>query len=227
MKRLLNHKWIKYILIVGAIIFVSAIIITAIITNQIQKFSKPYIFNEVTTQMPSCYTVVVLGASVHRNGNMSAILNDRVDRAIELYKFGKVKRFLLSGDHGTVDYDEVNTMKNYLIQKGIDSTDIFLDHAGFDTYSSMARAKEVFKIDSLYIVSQNYHLYRAVYIARKMGLTAYGFTADKRKYGGIIKYTFREWFANVKSWFWLKTNHKPIFLGEQIPITGDSKMSWD
>ena len=197
------------------------------ITIHIKNFAKPYIFDSKSIDKPACYTAIVLGASVHRNGNLSSILSDRVDGALELYNSGKIKRFLLSGDHGQTDYDEVNTMKNYLIKEGVDSADIFLDHAGFDTYSSMVRAKEVFKVDSLYIVTQQYHLYRAVYIARKIGLNAYGYVADKREYNAIVKYTLREWLANVKSWIWVNTNHKPIFLGDQIPINGDSKASWD
>jgi SanA protein len=227
MKKFFKHKWVKYAIIVGAIFIVCTTILTSIVTSHIQKFSKSYIFSDTTTQMPNCYTVMVLGASVHRNGEMSLILSDRVDRAIDLYKLGKAKRFLLSGDHGRNDYDEVNSMKNYLLKHGIDSNDIFLDHAGFDTYSSMIRAKEIFNVDSLYIVSQNYHLYRAVYIARQIGLNAFGFTADQREYGGIVKFTVREWFANVKSWIWLKTNHQPTYLGYKIPITGNSRASWD
>jgi SanA protein len=227
MKQILKHKWVKHSVWVGAALLFCATLITIIVTTHIQKFSRPYIYSDTTLPMPNCYTVMVLGASVHKNGDLSPILLDRINSAVELYKMGKVKRFLLSGDHGRIDYDEVNTMKNHLIHLGIDSADIFLDHAGFDTYSSMVRAKEVFKVDSLYIVTQNYHLYRAVYIARQCGLNAYGYVADRRSYVGIVKYTLREWFANVKSWVWVNTNHKPVYLGEQIPITGESRMSWD
>ena len=227
MKGIFKYKWSKYLVWVGIIFVFCATLITIIVTTHIQIFSRPYIYSDTVHRMPNCYTVMVLGASVHRNGDLSPILLDRVNSAVELYKTGKVKRFLLTGDHGSIDYDEVNTMKNYLIRMGIDSADIFLDHAGFDTYSSMVRAKEVFKVDSLYIVTQNYHLYRAVYIARQCGLNAYGYVADRRRYDGIIKYTFREWLANVKSWVWVNTNHKPVYLGKPIPITGDSRTSWD
>lgn len=227
MKRFVKHKWIKFSAWGFATLLIGLVLGTTLITIHVQRFSRPFIYSDTTLQMPNCYTVMVLGASVHRNGEMSPILLDRVNSALELYKMGKAKRFLLSGDHGTVDYDEVNTMKNYLIKKGIDSADIFLDHAGFDTYSSMIRAKEVFNVDSLIIVTQNYHLYRALYIARKIGLHAFGYVADRRKYQGIYKYTLREWFANVKSWMWVNTNHQPTYLGEPIPITGDYKKSWD
>lgn len=227
MKRWFRDKWMKKMIVVALAMAVILIVFVSSVTIHIQNFAKPYIFNAESLDKPSCYTAIVLGASVHRNGSLSSVLLDRVNSALELYRSGKVKRFLLSGDHGQTDYDEVNTMKNYLIKEGVDSADIFLDHAGFDTYSSMVRAKEVFKVDSLYIVTQQYHLYRAVYIARKIGLNAYGYVADKREYNAIVKYTLREWLANVKSWIWVNTNHKPIFLGDQIPINGDSKASWD
>lgn len=208
-------------------ITVVLIVLVSAVTIHVQNFSKPYIVNAESKEKPTCYTAIVLGASVRRDGSLSPVLLDRVNSALELYKSGKVKRFLLSGDHGQTDYDEVNTMKKHLIKAGVDSADIFLDHAGFDTYSTMVRAKEVFKVDSTYIVTQRYHLYRAVYIARKIGLNANGYVADKRKYSAIIKYTLREWLANVKSWMWVSTNHKPIYLGDTIPVTGDSKASWD
>lgn len=227
LKRWLKYKWVKRGLLIGAVFAVLLGTAAFAITYSIQKYSAPFIYRPSSKEMPSCYTAIVLGASVRRNGDLSSILLDRVNGAVELYRNGKIKRFLLSGDHGQADYDEVNTMKNYLIAQGIDSSDIFLDHAGFDTYSSMVRAKEVFKVDSLYIVTQNYHLYRALYIARKCGLTAFGYVADRRKYGAMVKYTVREWFANVKTWVWVNTNHKPTYLGDPIPITGDSRKSWD
>ncbi len=227
MRGCFKNIWVKRLILIAIAMTVTLFVIVFIITFQIQSFAKPYILNSESTNKPTCYTAIVLGASVRRNGDLSSVLTDRVDGALELYSSGKIKRFLLSGDHGQKDYDEVNTMKKYLINKGVDSSDIFLDHAGFDTYSSMVRAKEVFKVDSLYIVTQQYHLYRAVYIARKIGLNAFGYVADKREYNAIVKYTVREWLANVKSWMWLNTNHKPIFLGDPIPINDDSKRSWD
>ncbi len=227
MKDWIKKKLVKRFIVITLAFSVILIAFVFFITLNIQNFSKPYIVNKESPDKPSCYTAIILGASVHKNGNLSSILLDRVNSALDLYKAGRVKRFLLSGDHGQTDYDEVNTMKNYLIKEGVDSSDIFLDHAGFDTYSSMVRAKEIFKVDSLYIVTQQYHLYRAVYIARKIGLNAYGYVADKRKYNAIMKYTLREWLANVKSWIWVKTNHQPIYLGDSISITGESKKSWD
>ena len=188
--------------------------------------SKPYIYATIS-DVPECYTGVVLGAKVNKSGLPSDILKDRIDVAIDLYKNHKIKRFLLTGDHGTSSYDEVNNMKAYLIRNGINTENIFLDHAGFDTYSSMVRAKEVFQVTDAIIITQQFHLSRAVYIARSKGLNAYGVTSDKRRYRSVEYLKFREMIANVKAMYEIITNKSPQFLGQQIPITGDSKLSYD
>ena len=128
--------------------------------------------------------VLVLGCGVMSNGKPSAMLRDRLIRGIELYESGVAPKLLMSGDHGRVEYDEVNTMKGYAMEAGIPSEDIFMDHAGFSTYESMYRAKEIFRAKRIVIVSQEYHLYRAIYAARRLGLEAYGVSADLNLYAG-------------------------------------------
>ena len=150
-----------------------------------------------------------------------------MDVAIELYTGKKIKRFLLSGDHGRKNYDEVNSMKNYLLEKGINTEDIFLDHAGFDTYSTIVRAKEVFGVEKAIIVTQEFHLSRAVYIARSKGIEAYGIKADRQDYYSLVRLKIRETIAKVKAFSEVMINKKPRFLGSKIPITGDSKLSYD
>ena len=178
-------------------------------------------------ELPDLYTAVVLGARVYNNGNLSSYLKDRTDGAIALYEAGKVQRFLLSGDHGTKDYDEVNGMKKYLIDNGIPETVIFLDHAGFNTYNSMVRAKKVFEVDDCIIVSQDYHIPRAVYIARSIGINAFGFQQDSNHLG-LNKYNKkREILARVKSFGEVLFSIPPTYLGDKIPITGDSRLSYD
>ena len=164
---------------------------------------------------------------VYHSGYPSDYLKDRMDVAIELYKNKKVKRFLLSGDHGRKNYDEVNNMKKYLIDNGINTEDIFLDHAGFDTYNTMVRAKEIFQVTDAIIVTQEFHLSRAVYLARSKGITAFGIKADKRSYAAISKLKIRETIANVKAFIEVLINKSPKFLGSKIPITGNSKLSYD
>jgi SanA protein len=202
------------------------VVLVIYLNTHIHHSSEKYISKNINV-LPFSYTVLVLGAHVQENGQLSFILKDRVDRALELYKAHKVCRFLLSGDHGRKKYDEVNTMKRYLINKGVPQKDIFLDHAGFDTYSSLVRAKKVFDVKSVIIVSQLFHLPRAVYIARKIGLNAYGCPTANDFYERNLYYKFRESLADMKAYFSLMINLNPRFLGNKIPITGDSRKSYD
>ena len=128
--------------------------------------------------------ILVLGAGL-RNGKPSPILKDRLDTAIKLYKDGVSKRIIVSGDHGKKYYDEVNVMKDYLIDNGIDSNNIFMDHAGFSTYDSIYRAKNIFQANDIVIVTQEYHLYRSLYLAKRLGLNAVGVSATLRDYSFI------------------------------------------
>jgi SanA protein len=220
MKKL--KKLIKPFTILSAVILLMVLVANVLVLRK----SKGYLYDQVT-DVPDCYTAIVLGAKVSSKGIPSNYLQDRLDMSIELYRHKKIKRFLLSGDHGRTSYDEVNNMKAYLIEKGINTEDIFLDHAGFDTYNTMVRAKEIYQVDNAIIVTQEFHLPRAVYIARSKGLDAYGIKADKRTYGGMKSLKIREILARVKAFTEVTMNMKPKFLGDQIPITGDSKLSYD
>ena len=222
MKFILRKRFKLFLLIVFLSIgfFIS-------INLYINKSSEAYIYNDIS-KIPYAYTALVPGSLVYSDSSLSLIVRDRVDKAIELYQTGKVKRILLSGDHGRKNYDEVNCMKKYLLDKGIPEADIFTDHAGFDTYSSVVRADKVFCVKEMIIVSQKYHLSRALYIAHKKGFTSvYGFVADKRKYSGMRMFKIREYMANIKAFFYILVNKKPHFLGSKIPINGDSKKSYD
>jgi SanA protein len=211
-------------IIFGFIVLI--IIIIALINIYVNSKSKRYIYTRIE-EVPACYTAIVLGALVSNTGYPSKFLKDRMDVAIELYTGKKIKRFLLSGDHGRKNYDEVNSMKNYLLEKGINTEDIFLDHAGFDTYSTIVRAKEVFGVEKAIIVTQEFHLSRAVYIARSKGIEAYGIKADRQDYYSLVRLKIRETIAKVKAFSEVMINKKPRFLGNKIPITGDSKLSYD
>jgi SanA protein len=209
-------------------ITLSALILLMLIISNVVVFkrSKKYLYDKVI-EVPKCYTAIVLGAKVSTKGVPSDYLQDRLDIAIELYRNNKIARFLLSGDHGQRSYDEVNSMKAYLIEHGINTVDIFLDHAGFDTYNSMVRAKKIFQVKDAIVVSQEFHLPRAVFIARSKGIEAYGIKADKREYAALKSLKIREVLANVKAFAEVTINKKPKYLGDQIPITGDSKLSYD
>lgn len=171
-------------------------------------------------------TILILGAGL-RNGKPSPVLKDRLDTAYTLYEKGIAPKIIVSGDHGTKNYDEVNVMKNYLIEKGVPSEDIFMDHAGFSTYDSLYRAKNVFLSEKIVIVTQEFHLYRSLYIAKKLNLDSAGVSATLRHYSGEIKFELREILARVKDF--VKTIFKPKskYIGEEIPVFGDGNITND
>lgn len=172
--------------------------------------------------------ILVLGAGVHGE-TLSHMLEDRVKTGISLYEKGASPKILMSGDHGREDYDEVNAMKNYAKKEGVPSADIFMDHAGFSTYESMYRAKEVFCVKKIIIVSQKYHLYRAIYVARSLGLDAYGVDAQLRPYAADtnIFNTLREFLARNKDFLYVRLHPSPTYLGEAIPINGNGDSTND
>jgi SanA protein len=178
-------------------------------------------------KVPHAQAALVLGAQVYRDGKPSIMLRDRVNAAADLYRAGRVDKLLLSGDHSRVDYDEVGTMRKLLLDQGIPAEDIFTDHAGFDTWDSAQRAKRVFDVSSAVVVTQRFHMARALYDARRAGLKATGFIADRRQYGTIMgKLRLREAAARVKTMGDVVTGADPHFLGTEIPITGDGRVSW-
>lgn len=170
---------------------------------------------------------LVLGARVWESGEMSDIFKDRAKTALNLYNEGKVTKILVSGDHGQKDYDEVNAAKKYLLENNVKGEDIFLDHAGFDTYDSLYRAREIFQADSLVIVTQDFHLPRALYIAKSLELEACGQGADIRRYRGERARERREFFAKIKAWLDVSFQSKPKYLGEEMPLSGSGLDTFD
>lgn len=168
--------------------------------------------------------VLVLGAGV-RDGNPTPMLRDRLITGISLYKSGVAPKIIMSGDHGREDYDEVNVMKSYAVENGVPDSDVFMDHAGFSTYDSIYRAKAVFEADSIIIVTQKYHLYRALYIAERLGVNAVGVSADLDDYSGQLKRDLREIAARDKDFFSCLFKPEPKYLGEKIPVSGDGNIT--
>jgi len=205
----------KKVLKIIALAIVFVFLLVVIIFLVIRQESIPYLYDDVKT-IPQAPTVMILGAALAGNGELSSVFRDRVDAAILLYKNNKADKILVTGDNGTVTYNEVNPVRTYLLEHGIPEGDIFLDHAGFDTYSSMYRARDIFEIESAIIVSQAFHLPRSVFIARRLGITAYGFSADKGRYR--LSNYFREYLANVKAVGDLILQRQPKYLGKTIPI---------
>lgn len=164
--------------------------------------------------------VLVLGCGVRPDGQPSDMLADRIAQGVALYENGTSPKLLMSGDHGRSDYDEVNAMRDVAVEAGVPVDDVFMDHAGFSTYESMYRARDVFQAKRVVIVSQKYHLYRALYVAERLGLDAYGVSADLRPYAGQEGRELREILARDKDFFTSMVQPLPTFLGDPISLSG-------
>ncbi len=171
--------------------------------------------------------ILVLGCGVRADGTPSHMLEDRLKRGVELYQAGASGKLLMSGDHGRTDYNEVAAMKRYAVEAGVPSSDVFMDHAGFSTYESIYRAKEVFCAEKVLIISQAYHLPRALSVANALGLEADGVCADYRSYTGQVFRTLREVLARCKDLVMGIFQPEPTYLGEAIPVFGNGDVTND
>jgi len=178
-------------------------------------------------QLQDVDCIVVLGCQVRSDGTPSHMLEDRLKRGVALYKAEAAPKMLMSGDHGTRYYNEVEAMKRYALEAGVPSEDVFMDHAGFSTYESMSRAIRVFEADKIIIVTQEYHLYRALYVAEALGIEAYGVAADYRQYSGQLNRDIREVLARLKDFGMAMIKPDPTYLGEKLPITGSGEVTHD
>lgn len=178
-------------------------------------------------QLKDVDCIVVLGCWVREDGTPSHMLEDRLKRSVALYDQNAAPKLLMSGDHGSETYDEVATMKQYALDAGIPSENVFMDHAGFSTYETIYRAKDIFCADKIIIVTQEYHLYRALYIARELGIDAYGVAADYRDYSGQFSRDVREVLARVKDFGMTILKPEPTYRGETIPISGNGNSTHD
>lgn len=178
-------------------------------------------------QLEDVDCILVLGCLVKPDGDPSDMLTDRLRRGVELYELGASGKLLMSGDHGRQNYNEVKAMKQFAVDAGAASSDVFMDHAGFSTYESIYRAQEVFCAGKILIVTQEYHLYRALYIARELGLEAYGVAADYRRYAGQQERDIREVLARTKDFVTTIFQPEPTYLGETIPVWGDGNLTND
>ena len=165
--------------------------------------------------------ILVLGAGVKPDRTPSRMLEDRLLQGSDLYELGVSDRLLMSGDNSSSHYDEVTVMKNYAVDQGVLSKDVFKDHAGFNTYNSIFRADAIFQVKKMVIVTQEYHLYRALYLADKLDIEAVGVASNPRPYSGQKSRDLREVLARVKDFFMVIIKPDPTFLGEEIPIQGN------
>lgn len=216
----------KKMLIFWIVIFI-AILFTPIINLLMVNCYKPQIVKDEELKNHNADCILILGAGVWEGNKSSPMLQDRLEEGLRLYKAGIAPKVLVSGDHGLPNYDEVNVMKSYLMKAGIPDRDIFMDHAGFTTYDSVYRARDVFGVKKTIVVTQEYHLYRALYICDSLGLKALGSPAYPYVYPGAKIRIMREWLARDKALFSCWTNAKPKLLGYPIDIHSDGNATND
>ena len=214
-----RHWWVPAALVVatGGVML--------LVTFWIHARTASYRYRSLA-EIPARHTAIVLGASVHRKGTPSDMLRDRLDTALELYRAGKVRKLLLTGDHGRRGYDEVTVMRKHVLARGARPEDVFTDHAGFTTYDSMARARTHFGVESAIVVTQAFHLPRAVYLARGLGIPAVGVEADRHRYRTSIQAAVREAFARVKALLDMQGGRRPVMEGAPVDINGDGRVTW-
>ncbi|MDP2891955.1 MAG: ElyC/SanA/YdcF family protein [Bacillota bacterium] len=211
--------WVFFLTIAGVALVLVGITIYVMLSPQ------SLIVSAEAAEKAQC--VIVPGS--HVTGDVpSNTLKDRLIVAKQLYDMGKVEKILVSGDHSSDNYDEANTMRNYLLDLGVPPEDIFMDHAGFDTYQTMYRAKTIFQVESAIVATQDFHLPRALFIAQNLGIKVQGVCSSLRTYGGEVVWWLREIPGTWKA-FWevYITKPLPTYLGDAIPISGDGRMTVD
>ena len=220
-----SKRLLKTLLIFAVLCLLVGIAVLAV-NSHVKQTARAYILSaEESASLPAADCILILGCGVRPDGDPSLMLRDRLDAGLALYEAGAAPKLLMSGDHGRTDYDEVNTMKDYAMERSVPSSDIFMDHAGFSTYESMYRARDIFLAEKVLIVSQEYHLYRAVYDARRLGLEAWGVAAEDINYLGQAARDLREILARNKDFLYCLFQPNPTFLGDPIPISGDGDLS--
>jgi vancomycin permeability regulator SanA len=189
----------------------------ALVWLNIRNSTQGYIYSTVE-ETPERPVALVFGAGV-RGLQPSDVLLDRMLTAVALYKAGKVRKLLVSGDNGSLYYNEVAVMRRIAMLHGVPGRDVVKDHAGFRTYDSCYRARDIFGVHSAILVTQEFHMPRAIYMARKMGIDAVGLTADRRDYAETRRYELRERLACSVCWIQMNITHpRPRFLGPKLPL---------
>ena len=192
------------------------IILPLIWRNGLKRQYQAKIFDSSTVHRDR--VAIVFGAAILRNGRLSTVLRDRMDTAIGLYFDGLVDTILVSGDQRSGYYDEPGAMKDYAVARGVNPEDIQVDTAGLRTYDTCYRARHVFELDSAILVSQEFHLPRALFTCKQLGISAVGVPADVRQYRAAGWYEFRETFASAIALWDILRDQQPAVLGAPMPI---------
>ncbi len=198
----LKRKRVKIVIIsLAAFILIASILLVVINAYVCSSSEKYFLTKQECTEKQAEY-ILVLGAKVYPNGRLSMMLDDRVTAACTLYDSKAAPKIIMSGDSSNSDYDEVNPMRNRANELGVPKEHILIDTEGLSTYDSIIRVRDIFKAKKIIIVTQEYHLYRAVYVARKLGIEAYGYPSEKIEYYGQFQRDVRETLARVKDFFY-------------------------
>ena len=220
----MKRKYKALIFVILGIAFLIGIAAVSLSVYMVKATEKSVFTADTFKNDEKADCILILGAGV-KDGKPKPMLRDRLLTGIELYKSGAAKKIIMSGDHGRADYDEVNVMRAFALEQGVKAEDIFLDHAGFSTYDSVYRAKNIFGAENIIIVSQKYHLYRALYIAKKLDVKAAGVSADLNTYGGQLKRDIREIIARDKDFFKCIVKPEAEIMGDKIPLDGDGSIT--
>lgn len=222
------RKMIKIIVIVVLSLVLLCVLAVLAINLRVTSVGRSRMLSvEDAKNLEGVDCIIVLGCQVRPDGSLSDMLHDRLSRAVELFEGGVAPKLLMSGDHGGPYYNEVGAMKNFAVENGVPSENVFMDHAGFSTYETVYRAKEIFQARKVVIVTQGYHLHRALYIAQELGLEAYGVASDLRTYSGQSKRDVREILARCKDFGMCLFKPEPTYVGDVIPITGNGDVTND
>lgn len=216
----------KILKLITITIMIIILVVLSINFYVVGSTKKQILTDEEYLKLNDIDCILILGAGIWGD-KPSPMLEDRLLEGIRLYNEGVSPKIIMSGDHGRKEYDEINIMKEYAENKGVPSEDIFMDHAGFSTYDSIYRVKEVFKADEIIIITQKYHLHRALHIANRLGIEAYGVSSNPRVYRGQSYREFREILARNKDFINGVIKPKPKFLGETIPVSGNGNITND
>lgn len=220
----MKRKYKTVIFVVLGIVLLIGIAAVSLSVYMVKATEKSIFTADTFQSDEKADCILILGAGV-KDGKPKPMLRDRLLTGIELYKSGAAEKIIMSGDHGRADYDEVNVMRAFALEQGVRAEDIFLDHAGFSTYDSVYRAKNIFGAENIIIVSQKYHLYRALYIAKKLDVKAAGVSADLNPYGGQLKRDIREIIAMDKDFFKCIIKPEAEIMGDKIPLDGDGSIT--
>ena len=227
-KRKKKKRTIKKLLVLLlCLCLLGAVAVLVVNRHVVQTGSDRILSAEEAASLRSVDCILVLGAGLNSDKSPSYMLEDRLEEGVALFEAGVSDRLLMSGDHGRTDYDEVSVMKQYAITEGVPSEMIFMDHAGFSTYESLYRARDIFDADKIVIVTQKYHLYRALYTAEKLGIDAYGVAAEEIRYSGQTMREIREMLARAKDFVYCIVRPQPTYLGDAIPVNGNGDLTND